>query len=63
MNNDYRPNDDYHNINNNDFDNEYQRRTPPPPSQIDDEIKTDRDEHQMFPSFDQQQMDSSRTQV
>jgi hypothetical protein len=58
MNNGYQ-----HNANNNGFDNDLHRSTPPAPTQVDDEINDDRDQHQISHSPDREQMTSSRTQV
>jgi hypothetical protein len=57
MNNDYQHNmnNNHHNISNNGFDNDYHRRTPPAPRQIDDDIN----DEQLEPSSHRSQQHTS----
>ncbi|CAF4014795.1 unnamed protein product [Rotaria sp. Silwood2] len=63
MNNGYQhKNDHNNNTNNKGFDEDYQRRTPPAPTHVDDEINDDRDEQQIPHSTRQKQISSPSTQ-
>ena len=50
-------------MNNNDFDNDHQRRTPIAPIKINDELNNDQDDQHMFLSSDRDQNDSVTRQV